>query len=185
MEICKGKEKKSKEFVRFNGGSLTEFADEYGGLDKLSALNKGIIPTKKEWNNFKNNDIEKTKIIIKKLHGKRIIVNEENETSFSFQEEKLEQPKFQAWNSPKETSYQSTDFGNSNELSGQLSQMERKLINEIQRIGSSNNNSNQLNELKKEKDDLETKFKTLETHKKNIDSNLHTATEEKTACKRN
>jgi hypothetical protein len=175
--------------VVFKGGSLTEFADQYGGLDKLSSLNKGIIPTKSEWNKLKNNESAKADKV-KGLKGKRIIIQAEDETSFGFQDNNyktnVEQSHTKEWESPKETYVQPTNFGNNNELSGQLQQMERTLIYEIQRINSGNNNQNELNKLRNEKTELENKLrgldstlKQLQTDKSNLESNLQSANIEK------
>lgn len=171
--------------VKFKGGSLTEFADQYGGLDKLSSLNKGIIPTKSEWNKLKNNDQAKSDKI-KELKGKHIIIREENETTFGFQGDK-NQPNIDQSHSesPKDTYVQPTNFGN-NEFSGQLRQMENNLLSAIQRVGSNNNNSNEINRLRTEKAELESKFNGLNTSlnqlkadKSNLETNLQFANAEK------
>ena len=174
--------------VKFKGGSLTEFAEQYGGLDKLSSLNKGIIPTKSEWNKLKNNEQAKSDKV-KELKGKRIIIQAEDETSFGFQDNhnktNVEQSHTKEWESPKETYVQPTNFGNNNELSGQLQQMESTLIREIQRINSGNNNQNEINKLRNEKTELENKLKGLESDKRNLDTTLKQLQADKSTLENN
>ena len=182
--------------VFFKGDSLTDFANSYGGLDKLSLLNNGIIPTKSEWNKLQNDKKAKADKV-KGLKGKRIIIQSEEETLFDSQNNNdktnVEQSNTKEWESSKETFVQSTNFDNNNELSGQLRQMQNTLISEIQKVSSSNNNQGEINRLGNKITELENKLKgvendkinsdlkqmQLQTEKSTIETNLQTANNEK------
>jgi len=170
--------------VVFKGSSLTEFADQHGGLDKLSSLNKGVIPTKNEWNKLKNNEAAKAQKV-KGLKGKRIIVLSEIETFHDTKDSDNDEPMTKEWEIPKETFVQPTNFGNNNELSGQLRQMENNLIREIQRISPGNNNQNEINRLRNEKTELENKLKVIETDKRNVDAKLMQMQSDKVSAENN
>ncbi|MDB4584622.1 hypothetical protein N9164_15830, partial [Draconibacterium sp.] len=81
--ILKKKRKLNSNEVVFKAKSLTEFANNYGGLNTLNKLNPEMIPSKRDWE--KNSDKEKMSKI-KKLKGKRIIIKPESENLFGFQE---------------------------------------------------------------------------------------------------
>jgi len=184
----KNKKNPNSNEVVFKSGSLTEFADQYGDLDKLSSLNKGIIPTKSEWNKLKNNESAKADMV-KRLKGKRIIIKAENETSFGFQDSNYqtnnEQSQTKEWDSPKEAFAQPTNLGNNKELSGQLRQMKDEIIQEIKLGRSGNNNQNEIDKLRNEKTEVENILKLLETDKKNVDAKLLQMQSEKSTLETN
>jgi len=163
-----GRKKRNLNTEIFYKSSLKEFALEYGGVKRLSELNPKLIPA--NWDQLPKSDRE---LIIKKLHGKRLIIRDESKRSFGFQDNKNsynDDPMEKEWESPKETLVQPTNFGNNTELSNQLRQMESLLIREIQRISSANSNQNEINRLRNEKTELENKLKGIEN--KNRDSDL-------------
>lgn len=180
--VFKSKMKQDPNEVRFTGNSLTEFANKYGGLEKLSSLNIGIIPTKSEWNRLKNNESAKAKKI-KKLKGKRIIIHTDDDISFGFQGKTNIQSLCQSSKedvSSKNISVQETNYGNQEELANQLRRMENNLITEIKRVGSGNNKSNDISRLKGEKEQMENKVKALETEKHHLVSTLEQLQKDKT-----
>lgn len=167
----------------FNSSSLKDFALKYGGVKKLSELNPNLIPP--NWDKLQNAEKQR---IINNLQGKRLIVRGESETSFGFQENKNsnnDEPITKEWDSPKETFVQPTNFGNNNELSGQLRQMESTLIREIQRMSSGNNNQNEVNRLRNEKTEIENKLRGLETDKRNVDAKLMQMQSDKATAENN
>ncbi len=167
----------------FNSSSLKDFALKYGGVKKLSELNPNLIPP--NWDKLQNTEKQR---IINNLQGKRLIVRGESEMSFGFQENKNsynDEPMTKEWDTPKETFVQSTNFGNNNELSGQLRQMENNLIREIQLGRSGNNNQNEINRLRNEKTEVENKLRTLETDKRNLDAKLMQMQSDKTTAENN
>jgi hypothetical protein len=64
-----GKEKKPFRTVVFNGSIMSEFADKYGGMDKLHKLNPRLIPSQEKWDTM--DDYDKRRTVIK-LKGKSI-----------------------------------------------------------------------------------------------------------------
>lgn len=180
------KSRTNRNEVKFKGESLTKFAEKHGGLDKLSSLNEGVIPTEKDWK--KTNDNAKINKV-NQLKNRMIKVREVQESSFGFQEP-VKQNRFETTNSieyknSKETIVQPTNFENNDGLSSQLLQMENKIVNEIQKMSSGNNNSNLLNELRKEKTELEKKINELETEKRNFESTLKQLKDDKFNLKEN
>jgi hypothetical protein len=153
-----------------NNKSLSNFAiDNHIDLDTLIQLNKGVID--KKYLRYSESD---RKEVQRDLKNKKLIVGfEENvfvNTNDNFNKtETRNEPMTKEWESPKETFVQPTNFGNNNELSGQLRQMESTLIREIQRMSSGNSNQNEINRLRNEKTELENKLKGVENDKRNSD----------------
>lgn len=71
------KESDSLDYVKYKGGSLKEFAENYGGLDYLSSLDENI-PDSKTYNNLCKEEREKLK---NKLLHHKIIIKTKNETN--------------------------------------------------------------------------------------------------------
>jgi len=161
--------------VRFKGNSLTEFANCYGGLNKLNTMNPGVIPTQKEWLSLKNNEREKQNLI-NKLKGQKILIKSENATLFGFDD----------LTSNANNSQIEDDEANNNiemninltnavkdTISIQLTRLERNIINEIQRTTSrSNENSNELSRLKTEIGTLKSDNIKFRTDNQNLDSKI-------------
>ena len=153
-----------------NNKSLSDFAmDNHIDLDRLIHFNKGVIDKKYiRYNPSDRKDVQKD------LKNKKLIVGyqekgfESSNNNFTKTETRNE-PMTNQWESPKETFVQPTNFGNNNELSGQLRQMENNLIREIQRVSSGNNNQGEINRLRNEKTELENKLKGVENDKRNSD----------------
>lgn len=174
----KGSTKKEAISANYNGNkSLSQFAQDNNiTLAELIKYNKGVIEKKYE----SLSEPERKKVQQGIRNQKLIVGFRTKETDFSFQgETNVEQLHNE---SPKETFVQPTNFGNSNELSSQLSQMENNLLNAIQRVGSSNNNAIEITRLKSEKTELvnklqefDTKIKQLQSDKSNLESNLQSA----------
>jgi len=178
------KSKSNSNVAEFYSGSLKDFANQNGGIKKLSELNPKLIPPYYE--KLDKNDRQR---ITEKLYGKKIIICADNETSFGFQEPVI-QNKSETISSnenemPKETFVQQTNIGNNNGLSNQLRQMENKIVHEIQRMSSGNNNTNEINRLKNEKIELENKLRGLETDKKNVDAKVLQIQTDKTILETN
>lgn len=172
--FIQGRRNKSDEFVYFNGGSLTDFAKPYGGLDFLSSINpKGLVPTKSEWDKIKNKGEQNNKI--QNLKGKKIRVKQEIKSEFGFgnvNTKNEEQENTYHLDSAQETFSQPTNLGNNYEFSGQLRQMKDEIIREIQLGWSGSNNQNEINRLRNEKTEIENKLRNLETDKRNVDAKL-------------
>lgn len=153
-----------------NNKSLSDFAmDNHIDLDTLIHFNKGVIDKKYiRYNPSDRKDVQKD------LKNKKLIVGyqekgfESSNNNFTKTETRNE-PMTKEWDSPKATLVQPTNFGNNNELSGQLRQMESTLIREIQRMSSGNSNQNEINRLRNEKTELENKLKGVENDKRNSD----------------
>jgi len=178
------KSKSNSNVAKFYSGSLKDFANQNGGIKKLSELNPKLIPP--DYEKLDKNDRQR---ITEKLYGKKIIICADNETSFGFQEPVI-QNKSETISSnenemPKETFVQQTNIGNNNGLSNQLRQMENKIVHEIQRMSSGNNNTNEINRLKNEKIELENKLRGLETDKKNVDAKVLQIQTDKTILETN
>ncbi len=191
-KIIKGRKKIKPNEAVFNSSSLKDFASQYGGVKKLGELNPNLIPP--NWDKLQNTEKQQ---IINNLQGKRLIVRGDNETSFGFQEtnkdSSFEQPITRDWDSPKETFVQPSNFSSNDNISQQLRQVENSILSAIRLSGSGNNNSNELNKLRNEKTELESKLKTVENEKKNselkqmqlqtdkstLENNLQNANDEK------
>lgn len=188
-KFLKRKKNNSDEYVYYNGGSLTDFAKPYGGLDFLSSINpKGVIPTKSEWDKIKNKGEGNFKI--QNLKGEKVRVKQAAKPEFGFGDvnnkyEEKESTNSYPFDSPKETFVQPTNFGNNNELSHQLRQMENNLIREIQLGRSGSNNQNEINRLRNEKAEVENKLRTIETDKRNVDAKLMQMQSDKTTAENN
>ena len=172
-KFIKERKKSSGESVRFNGGSLSDFAKLYGGLNFLSSINdKVLIPTKSEYDRLSKNEKNSK---IQDLIGEKIRIKQAIKPEFGFggmnnnETEEKENTHPNPWDTPKETYSPPTNFGNNNELSSQLRQMEDKLIREIQLGRSGSNNQNEINRLRNEKTELENKLKGVENDKRNSD----------------
>ena len=132
-----------------NNKSLSDFAmDNHIDLDTLIHFNKGVIDKKYiRYNPSDRKDVQKD------LKNRKLIVGyqekgfESSNNNFTKTETRNE-PMSKEWDSPKATFVQPTNFGNNNELSGQLRQMESTLIREIQRMSSGNSNQNEINRLR-------------------------------------
>lgn len=160
-------------YVTFNGNSLKDFASDNGiSLAKLMKFNKNVIDNK-----YDKYDDRDRKQVQKELKGKKLMIGYQPKGSFQNinQYPTNEPPKNPQQESPKErespqeTFVQPTNFGNNNELSSQLRQMESTLIREIQRMSSGNSNQNEINKLRNEKTELENKLKAVENDKRNSD----------------
>jgi hypothetical protein len=64
-----GKASKPFRTAVFNVSIMSEFADKYGGMDKLYELNPGLIPSPEKWNTM--DDYDKRSVIIR-LQGKSV-----------------------------------------------------------------------------------------------------------------
>jgi|GEM_PF-3929662 len=172
----RNKDKESEQepiYTAYNGKSLSQFAEDNRiDLETLIKYNKGVIDKKYiRYNEADRKDVQR------ELKNKKLIVGFQ-ETNFPKSNNNF--PKSETrnetitkeWESPQETYVQPTNFGNNNELSGQLRQMESTLIHEIQRINSGNGNQNEINKLRNEKTELENKLKGFENDKRNLDSTL-------------
>ena len=169
-----------------NNKSLSNFAmDNHIDLDTLIHFNKGVIDKKYiRYNDSDRKDVQRD------LKNKKLIVGFEEKgfvnTNDNFTKaETRNEPMTKEWESPKETFVQPTNFGNNNELSGQLKQMESTLIREIQRMSSGNNNQNEINRLRNEKTEVENKLRGLETDKRNVDAKLMQMQSDKTTSENN
>lgn len=189
LKYLKRKKNNSDEYVYYNGGSLSDFAKHYGGLDFLSEINpNGLIPTKIEWDKIRNK--AEGNIKINNLEGKKVRVKQATKNEFGFGEvnkknEEKESTTSNPFERPKEPLVQPTNFGNNNELSGQLKQMEKNLFLEIQKMSSGNSNQNEINRLGKEITELEKKLQGLETVKSNVDTKLMQMQSDKTTAEIN
>lgn len=153
-----------------NNKSLSNFAMDNGiDLDTLIHFNKGVIDKKY----IRYNDSDR-KEVQRDLKNRKLIVGFEekgivNSNNNFTKTETRNEPMTKEWESPKETFVQPTNFGNNNELSSQLRQMESTLLREIQRMSSGNSNQNEVNRLRNEKTELENKLKGVENDKRNSD----------------
>lgn len=167
----------------FNDSSLTDFANKFGGLKKLSDLNPNLIPG--NWNKLTNSEKER---IRKELKGKRLVVRGDAETSFGFQDNRnsySDEPKTKEWENPKEILAQSANYGNSYEFSGQLKQMKEEIIREIQLGRSGSNNQNEIKRLQNEKTELENRLRRLEADKSDYDAKLIQMRSDKSTAENN
>lgn len=153
-----------------NNKTLSDFAMDYQiDLDTLIHFNKGVIDKKYiRYNASDRKDVQRD------LKNRKLIVGYQEKgfasTNNNFTKtETRNEPMTKEWDSPKETFVQPTNFGNNNELSSQLRQMESTLIREIQRMSSGNNNQNEVNRLRNEKTELENKLRGVENDKRNSD----------------
>lgn len=169
-----------------NNKSLSNFAmDNHIDLDTLIHFNKGVIDKKYiRYNDSDRKDVQRD------LKNKKLIVGFEEKgfvnTNDNFTKaETRNEPMTKEWENPKETFVQPTNFGNNNELSGQLRQMESTLIREIQRMSSGNNNQNEVNRLRNEKTEIENKLRGLETDKRNVDAKLMQMQSDKATAENN
>jgi hypothetical protein len=160
--------------VRFEGDSLNDFADKYGGLDKLSQLNPGLIPTKTEWNKMKNYANDRNSKL-KTLKGKKIVIPIQERNSFGFNEGGLQEQNntSQIFEQDITKETQLSTFGNDGNISQQLKQLENNLLREIRSAGSkSNDNSNEISRLNRQIDGLKNENNKLETERRNLDSKI-------------
>ncbi len=134
--------------ARFSGGSLTEFANLYGGLNHLHQLNPDIIPSKSEWNNKSTID-KKTRI--HQIKGKKIIVKAEEGFSFNKNEYKNENDFFETNVADYEVPVEPIQTDGNQDLHRMLMQMEKNLITEIKSTSSKVNESlHEINRLSSE-----------------------------------
>ena len=155
-------------YVTYNGKSLSQFAEDNRiTLDELIKYNKGVID--KKYSRYSDAD---RKDVQRELKNKKLIVGFQEKEMVNINDNYTNVTNNKEQENPKETYVQPTNFGNNNELSGQLRQMENNLLREIQRVGSGNNNSNEINRLRNEKAELENKLKGFENDKRNLDSTL-------------
>lgn len=155
-------------YVTYNGKSLSQFAEDNRiTLDELIKYNKSVID--KKYSLYSDAD---RKDVQRELKNKKLIVGFQEKKMVNINDNYTNVTNNKEQENPKETYVQPSNFGNNNELSGQLRQMENNLLMEIQRVGSGNNNSNEINRLRNEKTELENKLKGFENDKRNLDSTL-------------
>ncbi len=163
-------------YITFNGNSLKEFALDNGiSLAELMKYNKNVIDNK-----YDKYDDRDRKQVQKDLNGKKLMVgyqpkgSSQNNNQYPTNEfpKKPQQESPKELESPKGKAVQPTNFGNNNELSGQLREMQSTLIREIQKISSGNNNQNEINRLQNVIAEVENKLRVLETDKRNLDAKL-------------
>lgn len=181
--IIKKRKKGKANTEVFNSSSLKDFALKYGGVKKLSDLNPNLIPA--NWDKLQNSEKQR---IINNLQGKRIIVREEPETSFAFQENKnsyTDEAMTREWESPKETFVQPTNYSNNDGILSELRQMENRIKQEVRTYGSNNNNSNELNKLNREITELRTDKNKVESEKQNLLNTISQLQKDKTTAENN
>lgn len=166
----RGKSVNDNEVV-FKGDSLKDFANQYGGIKKLIPLNPNLIPK-----DYEKLDQYEKKRIISDLKGRRLKIRAD-ETQFGFQETQREEENSytKTWEPQKETYVPPTTFSNNDNLAQQLNKVERNILDAIRMSGSNNANNNQLNEIRKEKQELDNKVRGLESEKRKVEEKLSKA----------
>jgi len=165
---------KSNEVI-FRGSSLSEFADKYGGLDKLNSLNLDIIPTKSEWSKIKNDERERKKQI-KKLKGKIVIVKALEDSYPESTSSLIQESNFQTTDQSKlsdSPNLANINLINIENLSLQMKQIERNILDAI-KVSSSkgNDNLNELTKLNRQISDLKNEKDKVESERINFEATI-------------
>lgn len=136
------------EYAQYNGGSLNDFANQYGiPFSELSALNE-IIP--RDYNQMK----KKKRSAEKRIEGEMLRIKREAQKNNTINNELIPQKQEDSlWDNPNPTQLP-FKLSNQDDISQQLS----KILSEIQKIPRGNDNGNEQR--------LNNKITTLETEKK-------------------
>jgi hypothetical protein len=173
----KRKQRESGEaiYVTYNGNkSLSDFAeDNHIDLDTLLSLNKKTINQKyRTYNPSDRKDVQKD------LKNLKLCVG--------YGKVREQPPIIIGADTSKETIIQPSNFDNNDSISQQLKQVESNLLDAIRMSGSrGNDNSNEINKLSRDLNEVRNEKNKLETEKRNLDSKINQLKNDKDNLEKN